>query len=130
MRLQTRGSCLTWKCAATVLAVLFAGGCGAPADKGPAMGLRRRVGSECTIQFRRDALGAAAALPISPETTGINGANVVLQGKLLGVDGDWLHVESTIEYREGSGGPPREIRRDYEVPVHSVLYLEFQKAGR
>ncbi len=51
------------------------------------------LGKTCTIQFRRDALGAAANLPISPNTDGINGADTSISGKLVRVTTDWLVIE-------------------------------------
>ena len=51
-------------------------------------------GVQCTVQFRRDALGAAASLPISPMTGGINGADTALSGKLIGTTDEWIILES------------------------------------
>ena len=54
-------------------------------------------GVQCTVQFRRDALGAAASLPISPMTGGINGADTALSGKLIGTTDEWIILESRGE---------------------------------
>jgi hypothetical protein len=51
------------------------------------------TGKECSVQLRRDALGAAAGLPISPETDSINGATVSLHGTVRSADGDWICIE-------------------------------------
>jgi hypothetical protein len=51
------------------------------------------TGKECSIQFRRDSLGAAADLPISPETDSINGATVSLHGTIRSAGGDWICIE-------------------------------------
>jgi len=48
----------------------------------------------CTVQFRRDALGAAGTLPVSPMTGGINGAQVAVTGKLRSFDDAWLALDT------------------------------------
>lgn len=49
-----------------------------------------KQGSYCTVQFRRDALGAAADNPIPPTTGSINGAGVCITGKFSRMDEDWV----------------------------------------
>ena len=51
------------------------------------------VGKNVEVQFRRDALGAAAALPVSPETGQINGASTSFYGKLIKVEGSSVVIE-------------------------------------
>lgn len=51
------------------------------------------TGKSVTVQFRRDALGSAHTLPISPTTDSINGAMVSLRGKLLKVNEEWVVLE-------------------------------------
>jgi hypothetical protein len=46
--------------------------------------LSRKIGTKCTVSFRRDALGMAATLPASPSGTSINGADMTMLGKLAG----------------------------------------------
>jgi hypothetical protein len=77
-----------------------------------ASGLRSKIGYVCTVQFRRDALGAAATNPVPPETDIFNGAQVSLSGKLIDVKGDWLVI----------GGPTETW-----VPTHSVLLLKWSR---
>ena len=48
------------------------------------------IGKDCIVQFRRDALGAAAALPVAPTTGSINGAQTAIGGKLLMVNSEWV----------------------------------------
>ena len=48
---------------------------------------------QVTVQFRRDALGASHALPISPTVDSMNGANVTLKGELLAVNKNWVVVQ-------------------------------------
>ena len=53
------------------------------------------MGKPCTIQFRRDALGAGASLPISPMTGGINGADTSIAGTLKRATAEWVVVEKS-----------------------------------
>jgi hypothetical protein len=52
-----------------------------------------RTGKTCVVQFRRDALGAAANLPIAPMTDSINGAATSVSGKLKAVTSEWIVLE-------------------------------------
>jgi hypothetical protein len=49
-----------------------------------------KQGSYCTVQFRRDALGAAADNPIPPTTNVHNGAPTCISGKFSRMDEDWV----------------------------------------
>ena len=51
------------------------------------------VGKVCTIQFRRDALGAAASNPVPPMTHSYNGADTNVQGKIKRVTNEWVVIE-------------------------------------
>jgi hypothetical protein len=83
-------------------------GCGKPAPD-PAKAL---VGKHVTIQFRRDALGGAATLPVSPFTTNINGADTSASGKVERVEGNWLVIK-----RGGNlAWIPREVILAIEEP--------------
>src|SRR5882724_4713546 len=73
---------------------LFTSGCNS-AVAASSSGLR--PGAQCTVQFRRDALGAAASLPISPTTSGINGADTAVSGKLAVMNEEWVVLESRGE---------------------------------
>lgn len=50
-------------------------------------------GKSCVVQFRRDALGAAANLPISPTTGSINGAQTSVSGVLRATNDDWIVLD-------------------------------------
>ena len=65
----------------------------------------------CTLQFKRDLLGAGANLPISPMTTNINGAQVSIRGKLVRFDREWVVLEA-----EG---------QTLWVPTQNVLLLQW-----
>ena len=82
-----------------------------------ASGLRSKIGYVCTVQFRRDALGAAATNPVPPTTNSLNGAEVSLKGKLKDVQGDWLVIER----------PTGNQTVETWVPTHSVLLLEWSR---
>jgi hypothetical protein len=76
-------------------AVIVTTGCEQRAEAAPSGGRLNQMHSRvCTIQFRRDALGAARDLPVSPMTGGINGATVAISGKLRSLDEAWLAVET------------------------------------
>jgi hypothetical protein len=69
------------------------------------------LGKNCTVQFRRDALGAAATSPIPPLTGSFNGAETAIGGKLKNVTSEWIVIE-----RAGS---------ELWIPKRSVLLLQF-----
>jgi hypothetical protein len=93
-------------------------GCGTQDSPRPAAGgLRSKIGYQCTVQFRRDALGAASTIPVPPLTNSMNGADVSLSGKLVDVKGDWLVIERAI-------GTQNQTLETW-VPIHSVLLLEW-----
>jgi len=56
--------------------------------------LSQMVGETVRVQFRRDALGAAAPLPVSPTTGEINGASTTLVGKLTKAEPSAILVEA------------------------------------
>lgn len=73
------------------------------------------VGSTCTVQFRRDALGTARETPVSHATDNFNGADVRVTGKLVKTDENWVVVEKY-------GG--KEV---FWIPRENVLLIEFSK---
>lgn len=66
---------------------------------------KQLVGKIVTVQFRRDALGGAASIPVSPFINGINGAETSFTGKVYRVDGNWL----IVDFREKRVWVPREV---------------------
>ena len=71
-------------------------------DKTPRHPLVSNIGKPCTVQFKRNALGGAADLPVPPTTGSINGAEVSINGKIRAVDEYGLLLESgeiNIGYR-------------------------------
>jgi hypothetical protein len=77
---------------ATLLAFAACSKSGGPAES---QFLKQHIGEQCVVEFRRDALGSAAPLPVSPKTDSINGADVVQVGKLAAVEGRGLILEET-----------------------------------
>lgn len=71
---------------ALFIPVVFTG-CGGP--EAPAL----QTGKACTVQFRRDALGAGANLPVPPMTHSMNGADTSVEGTLKRVTAEWLVIE-------------------------------------
>ena len=66
-------------------------GCGGP--EAPVL----QTGKACTVQFRRDALGAAANLPVSPTTHNINGAETCVMGTLKRATAEWVVIEKNAK---------------------------------
>jgi hypothetical protein len=98
----------TLACIATMIAALSLTGCDhATAADRPASS----SGKSCTVQFRRDALGAASSLPISPMTGGINGADTAISCTYKSTREDWVIVE-----RAG---------KELWIPKSVILLIEF-----
>jgi hypothetical protein len=77
----------TLVCIATVSVTMFLAGC--------AGGPTPPVGKQCTVQFRRDALGVAANLPVPPMAEDINGADTSISGTLKSAAGDWVVLDQS-----------------------------------
>ena len=88
----------------------FLSGCGGPVvETNP---LRAKIGRSCTVQFRRgDGLGAGGVLPVSPTTSGINGAEVSVYGKLSEVGDGWITIVAE--------------KVEYNIPRESILLIAF-----
>ena len=74
--------------------------------------LSSSVGKTCIVQFKRNALGGAADLPVPPTTDTINGAKVSMAGKLQAVrnDGILMRINDKVTW----------------VPMDSVLLVQVQ----
>ncbi len=66
----------------------------------------------CTVQFRRDALGAAASSPGSPRTPFMNGVDTTIHCTFKSTREDWVIVE-------------RE-HKEVWIPKSVVLFVEFE----
>ena len=77
------------------------------------------MGEECVIEYRRDALGAGAALPIGPEVDETNGSQVCTHGKLTAVEGEGIVVEEAL--------PRITTTFTFWIPFHAILNVRFQR---
>jgi hypothetical protein len=104
--MKTEISVLT--CLSALAAGLILGGCVPSTEMALADG---NAGKACTIQFRRDALGAAASVPIAPTTGSFNGAPTTISGTLKSSRGDWVVI----------------TREDHDiwVPKQVILLVQF-----
>ncbi len=69
-----------------------------------------QVGKACTIQFRRDALGAASHNPVPPTTNNMNGADTSIDGTLKRATAEWVVID-----RKG---------RELWIPKSVILLIE------
>jgi hypothetical protein len=98
----------TLACIATIVVILPLTGCDrATAADRPAAS----PGKSCNVQFRRDALGAAMNLPVSPMTGGINGADTAISCTFKSTREDWVIVD-----RAG---------KELWIPKSVILLIEF-----
>jgi len=91
--------------------------CGCSRDNGEhrtSNELSKWIGKNVVVQFRRDALGAAANLPISPDTGGINGASPIIVGPLLEVNAESI-VIGNHQKKKSPKWIPREVILFIEV---------------
>ena len=77
----------------------------------PVAELTPPLGRNCTVQFRRDALGAASTSPIPPLAGNFNGGETAIGGRLKNVTSEWIVLE-----RAGS---------ELWIPRSSVLLLQY-----
>ncbi len=73
------------------------------------------IGASVTVQFRRDALGTAMTLPVSPTTDSQNGAQVSMHGTLERVNAEWVVIVF-----QG---------KEHWIPRSSVLLLRVNQAA-
>lgn len=73
-----------------------------------------KFGKQCTVQFKRDALGAASLNPVPPLTNSFNGAETSVSGTLTHADADWIVIDS------GTGS-------EWLIPKSNILLLRFAK---
>jgi hypothetical protein len=81
-----------------------------PRGAAAASPLSSLIGQRCKVQFRRDALGLAAAAPVPPTGQGPGGRAVSIEGTIRSVTGAWIVLE-----RDG---------RTYWVAQSAVLLIE------
>jgi len=94
------------------LGAMLLAGCSQNAE----MPAHSRIGDTCAVQFRRDALGAAAPNGIPPNTGSMNGAEMALHGTLRSAYSDWIVIS--------------DGRVDQVIPTHAILYVQFDAAAK
>lgn len=95
----------------SLVAVMIVSGCGSGQDPDlSASELRQWTGKNVRVQFRRDALGAAASLPVPPTTGEINGAATCVVGKLIKADRNGIVI-----------GPEERLKW---IPREVILFVE------
>lgn len=72
-----------------------------------------QAGAACKVQFRRDALGAAADMPVPPTSDSHNGAALSSSGQFVRLTSDWF-----VMNRENA---------EVWIPVEAILSVEFAK---
>jgi hypothetical protein len=97
----------TFACMAALATALLLSGCSGDSSGS----VNPPVGKTCKIQFRRDALGTAATLPVSPLTDSLNGGETSISGTLKSTSEDWLVLDR--------GG------KETWIPKSVVLLIEF-----
>jgi hypothetical protein len=97
----------TWLVSCGVAAVLLCS-----CERAPDRFLTGHIGKSCTVQFRRNALGGAATLPVPPTTNAVNGADVSLSGALRSVEERGIIIESG--------------KRLFWIPTGSILIVELE----
>jgi hypothetical protein len=104
-----------------VIVLTFAGCGGLGGQEGKGAGQPAAPGAYCTVQFKRDVLGASRELPVSPRTGSINGAKVSVSGKFLRMTESWLVIHSA-----DSRGAIDENRETW-IPFENILLFEVTK---
>ena len=125
--------CMRGKIIAAILAVLVIGAICCHIHHSRSKGVKNDVkvgtlfdmelGTECTVQFRRDALGGSTS-PISPNTTTINRTDVSVNGTLIAVNNEAILLEYA-DYRDIMNDAPR-LKRMW-IPKNGILLIEYSK---
>ena len=84
-----------------------------------------KPGTICTVQFRRDALGTAKDLPVSPTTNSINGAIVSMRGELIAINHDVILLDQVNNHYIVNDVP--QMKR-FWIPKSSILSIEYEPA--
>jgi len=87
--------------------------------------LAPKPGTMVTVQFRRDVLGAASDLPISPLTPGINQRRFIISGQLVAVNQEaiLLRTNEGGAYTVNGVSPPRLLW----IPKSSILLIDYHE---
>jgi hypothetical protein len=71
-----------------------------------------KIGQKCVVQFRRDALGSASPVPISPDTGNFNGAELAIGGTLTKARADSILLSTDTG--------------EYLIPMPVILTVNFE----
>lgn len=104
-----------------LIALLMLSSCGDSTRKSNA--LEQWIGTEVTVFFRRDMLGAAGS-PIGPTTTWLNNSKVSLSGKIITVHHDGIFFES---HHKANSGDKNLRHSVFWIPNESILTVESRK---
>jgi len=78
--------------------------------------LETRIGQDCAVIFRRDALGVSRDAPISPHTTNFNGVEAAVYGRLVDVERDAIMLKRNT----------RPAEETYWIPRSAILMIRFE----
>ncbi len=82
-------------------------------DKAVVHPLTSAIGKPCEVQFKRNALGGAADLPVPPTTGSINGAKVSVNGAIRVVTDKSILIDSG--------------KKAYWIPLDAILLVEISQ---
>jgi hypothetical protein len=105
--------------ALTLISLLVLAGCQESSDTEPAA-LEQWVGSEVTVYFKRDMLGAAGT-PIAPTSTWINNTKLSLNGKISSAHENGIFFDSHYKMNSGDTDLRHSI---FWIPADSILTIE------
>lgn len=88
-----------------------------------AAALQEWEGSQVTVYFRRDILGAAGS-PIAPTTTWLNNTKVSLDGKIIEARFDGVFFDSHYKINSGDTDLRHSV---FWIPNESILTVESKK---
>jgi hypothetical protein len=97
-------------------------GCGEQAPPKVAA-LQQWEGTEVTVYFRRDMLGAAGS-PIAPTTTWLNNTKVSLDGKIIEARLDGVFLDSHYKMNSGDTNLRNSV---FWIPNESILVVKSKK---
>ena len=85
--------------------------------------LQQWEGSEVTVYFRRDMLGAAGS-PIAPTSTWLNNIKLSLRGKIVEARLDGIFFDS---HYKANSGDTEQHHSVFWIPNESILTVESKK---